>query len=53
MIAAINKFLDWVIDVLKFVLDLIEGILAPFFFYGWAGNWRGFLKQGATTRRRS
>ena len=48
MIAAINKFLDWVIDVLKFVLDLIEGILAPFFFYGWAGNWRGFLKQGAT-----
>lgn len=48
VIAAINKFLDWVIDVLKFVLDLIEGILAPFFFYGWAGNWRGFLKQGAT-----
>src|SRR5664280_2829067 len=48
VIAAINTFLDWVIDVCKFVLDLIEGILAPFFFYGWAGNWRGFLKQGAT-----
>ena len=48
VISAINTFLDWVIDVCKFVVDLIEGILAPFFFYGWAGNWRGFLKQGAT-----
>jgi hypothetical protein len=48
VISALNTFLDWVIDVLKFILDLIEGLLAPFFFYGWAGNWRGFLKQGAT-----
>lgn len=48
VISAINTFLEWVGDVLRFILELIEGILAPFFFYGWAGNWRGFLKQGAT-----
>jgi hypothetical protein len=48
VIRALNAFLDWVVDVLKFLLELIEGILAPFMFFGWAGNWRGFLKQGAT-----
>jgi hypothetical protein len=47
-IRALNAFLEWVGDVLKFLLELIEGILAPIMFYGWAGNWRGFLKEGAT-----
>lgn len=48
VIDAVTKFLQWVVDVIRFLLDLIEGVLAPVFFYGWAGNWRGFLKQGAT-----
>lgn len=48
VINAINAFLDWIVDVLKFLLELIEGILAPLMFFGWAGNWRGFLKKAAT-----
>ncbi len=48
VIEAIQAFLKWVGDVIKFILDLIAGILAPLFFYGWAGNWRGSFKRAAT-----
>jgi len=50
VISAINTFLDWVIDVCKFVVDLIEGILAPFFFYGWARELAGLPRAGRDRR---
>jgi hypothetical protein len=48
VIRALNAFLDWVGQVLKFLIELIEGILAPIMFFGWGSNWRGTLKSGAT-----
>ncbi|MDN5726476.1 MAG: hypothetical protein L0G99_11180, partial [Propionibacteriales bacterium] len=46
--AVLRDFGAWVQDLLVWLVEIIAGILAPVMFLGWAGNWRGFIKEAAT-----